>query len=78
MKYTSDFEPDDRVIYIPLHADGDPAHPDCEHGAVSSTNKKFVFVKFDQHVKKFGWDGAMSQACDPNDLMPVKKIVIKI
>lgn len=33
-----------------------------------STTDKTVFVRFDRHVKKFGWDGATSQGCDPNDL----------
>lgn len=58
-----------RVAYVPTHADGDLNHPDVERGAVSSTNHKYVFVKFDKHVAKFGWDGATSQACDPSDLV---------
>lgn len=65
---TESFRVGERVVYIPGHAEGDISHPDCECGKVSSTNEKFVFVRFDQHVKKFGWDGATSQACDPSDL----------
>lgn len=63
-----DFNPGDRVVYVPMHAAGNISHPDCERGAVSSTNARVVFVRFDKHVKKFGWAGATSQACDPCDL----------
>ena len=58
-----------RVIYIPGHAFGDKNHPDCEHGAVSSSNDKVVFVKFDRQLNKFGWNGTTSQACNPEDLI---------
>ena len=44
---TSDFKKGERVKYVPDHAHGDPAHPDCETGVVSSTNDKYVFVKYD-------------------------------
>jgi hypothetical protein len=58
-----------RVAYIPGHAFGDMAHPDVEHGIVSSSNGKYVFVKFDRAVSRFGWDGATSQSCCPEDLV---------
>lgn len=58
-----------RVKYIPGHAYGNGDHPDCEIGTVSSTNHKYVFVKFDKQLEKFGWDGTTSQSCDPSDLI---------
>lgn len=67
-KTTDDFEPDDEVIYIPGHAFGDRTHRDCKRGRVSSVNHVVVFVRFDEHVAKFGWNGATSQGCNPNDL----------
>ena len=57
----SDFKPGQRVEYVEFDGPADP-------GTVSSTNDKTVFVRFDRHVNKFGWDGATSQGCDPNDL----------
>jgi hypothetical protein len=54
-----DFKEGDRVAYIPGHAHGDIRHQDVERGVVSSTNDKFVFVRF---------KGITSQACDPDDL----------
>lgn len=63
-----DFTKGQRVVYVPLHAHGDLAHPDCERGAVSSVNAKTVFVKFNKSVEKFGWDGATAQGCDPTSL----------
>lgn len=57
----SDFKAGDRVEYIEFDGTADP-------GTVSSVNDKYVFVRFDKHVAKFGWDGATSQSCDPNDL----------
>lgn len=41
-----------------------------EVGRISSRNDTYAFVRFDEHVRKFGWDGATSQACDPRDLEP--------
>lgn len=64
----SDFKPQERVRFIPNHAFGDRSHKDCEFGTVSSVNDKYVFVRFDQHVAKFGWDGATSQACATDNL----------
>lgn len=45
----SDFKKGDQVRYIPCHANGDPKHPDCENGVVSSLSSDGVsaFVKYD-------------------------------
>lgn len=58
-----------RVAYIPGHAFGDIRHPDVEHGVVSSSNSKNVFVKFNEALSRFGWEGATSQSCYPEDLI---------
>lgn len=65
------FSPGDRVIYIPMHAHGDRGHPDCERGCVSSvsTSGLHVFVRFNAHVARLGWDGATSQSCDVDSLV---------
>lgn len=65
----NDFRVGQRVIYVPMHAEGDLSHPDCEHGRISSKNEYFVFVRFDKHVQTLGWDGATAQCCDPSDLV---------
>ena len=57
-----------RVAYVPTHAHGDMNHPDVEYGVVSSTNAKYVFVKFDRQLNRFGWEGTTSTACHPTDL----------
>ena len=57
----SDFNSGDKVEYIDFDGAADP-------GTVSSIGEKYVFVRFDKQVKKLGWDGATSQACDPNNL----------
>ena len=65
----SEIKEKDRVAYLPGHAFGDINHPDVEYGTVSSLGRiNNAFVKFDQHVKKFGWEGATSQSCDLSDL----------
>ena len=58
----------DRVRYVPGIAYGDPEHPDCEDGTITSFSATTVFVRFDAQVAKLGWDGATSQGCDPGDL----------
>lgn len=63
--------PNTRVIYIPLHANGNMDHPDSEKGTISSSNSKYIFVKFDKQLNKFGWKGTTSQSCDPNDLVVI-------
>lgn len=57
----ADFKAGDLVSYVPYHANGDRAHPDVEHGEVTSTNHKYVFVKFRP--------GATNQACLPDQLV---------
>jgi hypothetical protein len=57
----ADFKPGERVIYLPIHANGDTNHADAEHGKVSSIGGRYVFVLF---------TGALfSKAVDPNDLV---------
>ena len=67
----SDCQPGQRVRYMPQHAFGDEKHKDVEIGEISSVNHKYAFVRFDKYVRNFGWEGATSQACDPEQLEPV-------
>lgn len=67
MPNSPDFSPKMRVRYIPNHAK-DKNHPDCELGTVSSINNKYVFVKFDKQLDKFGWGGTTSQSCKIENL----------
>jgi len=62
----SDIKPQMRVGYVPAHSAWD--HSAVEFGTVSSKNGKYVFVKFDKQLEKFGWEGTTSQSCNPNDL----------
>lgn len=64
-----DFKPRDKIRYIPGVAYGDSNHPVCEDGVVSSINNKYVFVKFNKQLKKFGWEGTTSQSCDSKNLI---------
>lgn len=70
-----EFHKEMRVAYIPGHAyeNGkyDPTHPDIEKGTVSSVSAKYVFVKFDKQLRKFGWEGTTSQSCCPEDLIAI-------
>lgn len=68
MKAT-DFKPQQRVRYVPWHADGDQGHKDCEDGTVSSVSDRCVFVRFDEQVARLGWSGTTSQSCDPRTLV---------
>lgn len=65
----SEIQPKMRVAYVPAHAEWDKSA--IEYGTVSSKNDKYVFIKFDKQLEKFGWDGTTSQSCDPNDLVAV-------
>jgi len=64
----SDFKSNDEVVYVPYHAEGDRAHPDCMWGRVSSINDHYVFVRFNDTVSRLGWEGATSKACKPDQL----------
>lgn len=46
MTTTADFHRGDQVIYLPDHAQGNHNHPDCLRGFVTSTNARFVFVRY--------------------------------
>jgi hypothetical protein len=63
------FKPGERVVYVPLHANGNLGHPDCEQGTVVSVNDwDIVLVKFDRQVSVLGWDGTTAKGCDPMTL----------
>jgi len=49
-----------KVTYIPLHAEGDASHPDCQGGTISSWNERYVFVNYGTGI---------NQATDPFDLV---------
>ena len=68
---TEDFEKGQRVRYVPRHAHGDFGHPDCACGVVSSTNDRWVFVKYDNLDCKMvtGDEPYTAQATDPVDLI---------
>lgn len=65
----SKFQAGDKIIYVPMHADGDRNHPACEHGVVSSVSENgTVFCRF------FYPDGTLrtvsnSEGCNPRDLV---------
>lgn len=69
----AEIEPKMRVAYVPTHAEWDKSA--IEYGTVSSKNDKYVFVKFDKQLAKFGWDGTTSQSCVPNDLVAVSRLL---
>lgn len=71
MKTTKDFTKGMQVTYVPSHAKGNAKHPDCQRGVVSSTNDKFVFVKYDNAmcIMTTGDEPYTAQATDPNDLI---------
>ena len=68
---TDNFIKGNRVRYIPYHAMGNSDHKDCEDGVVSSTNDKFVFVKYDNAVMDMvtGDEPYTAQATYPEDLI---------
>lgn len=68
---TSDFQKGMKVRYVPNHANGDASHKDCEDGVVSSTNDRFVFVKYDNAVciMLTGDEPYTSQATNADDLI---------
>ena len=62
----------DRVRYIPYHANGDSKHFDCENGTISSVNESGAFVKFDKQVSQLGWADTTSQKCYFDTLVLLK------
>lgn len=43
----AEFKRGDQIIYIPLHAKGDPDHADCEHGFVDKVSPmNTVFCRY--------------------------------
>jgi len=55
----------DLVLYIPKYANGNGQHPDCERGIVTSTDDKYVLVRYRGM--------AASQATDPCDLKLIER-----
>lgn len=55
------FKAGDVVRYVPNHADGNAAHPDCEDGVVTSRNEHTVFVRFGAELH--------SKGCYPDTLI---------
>jgi hypothetical protein len=57
----NEFKPGDAVTYVPYHAYGNRAHPDCEHGIVTSINSiGTIFVRFGTRQ--------ISQGCEEDQL----------
>jgi len=71
MATTADFHKGERVRYVPYHARGDVDNQACQSGVVSSTNDKWVFVKYDNLDCRMvtGDEPYTAQATDPNDLI---------
>lgn len=67
MKTTADFVIGDKVRYVPHHAGGDIAHPDCENGIVSSANDVNIFVRY--YDKRGGGLKIHAQATSPDNLV---------
>lgn len=64
------FKPGMQVLYIPRHANGDPRHPDCEHGIVTSVNQTYVFVRYWRMNGSMGPElSSYPAATDPKDLV---------
>ena len=41
-----DFKVGDQVVYVPLHADNNIGHKDCEDGFVTSVSGESVWVRY--------------------------------
>lgn len=56
-----------RVRYVPWHAEGDPSHPDCQDGTVSSQSVRddYVFVRYG-----YGLSG-------DGQLTPIRQLVLR-
>jgi hypothetical protein len=42
----SSLQPGIQIIYVPLHAQGDTQHPDCEAGFVTSVRETVAFCRY--------------------------------
>ncbi len=62
-----DFGPGNAVRFVPIWANGDATNQDCANGVVSSTNRKYVFVKY--YNKETGYLAETAQATNPEDLI---------
>lgn len=40
------FERGDQIIYVPLHAEGNTMHPDCQFGFVTSARSNIVWCRY--------------------------------
>lgn len=49
-----DFCEGDFVTYVPIHAQGDLSHKDCEEGIVTAVNEHTVFVRFGTNKRSQG------------------------
>lgn len=71
--------PKTQIVYIPAHAKGNPDHPDCEFGFITSQNDEFIFCRF-WMKKGLSYDKcelrtkANSEACRPEDIMLYRKV----
>uniref|UniRef100_A0A6M3L608 Uncharacterized protein n=1 Tax=viral metagenome TaxID=1070528 RepID=A0A6M3L608_9ZZZZ len=43
---TNDFKRGDQIMYIPIHANNNPKHPDCEKGFVTSVKGESIFCRY--------------------------------
>jgi hypothetical protein len=75
MNTINNFDHGDHVLYIPVHANGDTKHKDCQYGVVSSKNDKCVFVKYNNAmcIMTTGDEPYTAQATSPEDLRLIKK-----
>jgi hypothetical protein len=60
------FQPDDRVLYMPSHVNGDIAHHDCERGIVTSIGPDYIHVRFDGELH--------AKACLPHRLVKLQPL----
>jgi len=73
---SKDFTPGDLIRFIPMHANGNKEHPDCEDGIVTSVTCTTVFCRFVFNAS-FGKSAgrwrtiANSEACHPKDLIKI-------
>jgi hypothetical protein len=58
----------DRVIWVPMEANGNPDSPHCSCGTISRFDGKRVMVKFDAAVEVDGFEAAQEVAIDPRTL----------